>query len=295
MLKKMVVFLCACSLTGVFYLGCGGGGSSSNSPITGTGVFIDNVVVGLGYVSGDVSGKTDNTGTFKTSGSTIEFKVGSIVLGTPTDVQPFITPVFLVPNGTINNNALSRTAADNEVLDIARFLMSISDNTTTDGKLHIPPTVDNAALGKTLNFATDNAATIDAMITTIAGNVHIYSRNEAAAHLTGSILGELAGSYSGTYQATSSVGGQSGTWVSTVAGPHSDNTDSVSGTLTATSGLGAPDTTAFTGTVDPNGHVSFSGATPGTATITTSGTFTSTITVTKGGVVFTVVISGKKN
>lgn len=76
--------------------GCGSSSQSTATDQQSTGVFIDSAVSGLEYItSSDVSGITDENGTFKyNSGDTITFSMGSIVLGSAT-ASDVLTPYSL--------------------------------------------------------------------------------------------------------------------------------------------------------------------------------------------------------
>lgn len=79
-------FAASCALVAI---SCGGGSTNegiqsleSQTSEVFEGTFIDSPVEGLEYVSGRVQGVTDGEGRFKyENGSTIQFKIGSVVLG----------------------------------------------------------------------------------------------------------------------------------------------------------------------------------------------------------------------
>ncbi|MBU0992631.1 MAG: hypothetical protein KJ737_09075 [Proteobacteria bacterium] len=85
----------------VFVIGCGGGSSSdSDKSKMKTGVFVDDPVEGLTYVTDSTSGTTDQEGTFEyVIGESIAFYIGDVYLGTA-EGDDVITPVDLVPDAT---------------------------------------------------------------------------------------------------------------------------------------------------------------------------------------------------
>jgi hypothetical protein len=93
------------------------------------GRLIDAPVQGVRYESGSVSGITDDLGGFQyEKGSTIRFFIGDIALGEAVKGKAVITPLDLVPNGTIDTPA---------VINIARLLLSL-DSTPGDEQITIP-------------------------------------------------------------------------------------------------------------------------------------------------------------
>ncbi len=70
----------------VLLAGCGGGGGGSSSPETATGVFIDEAVEGLTFISGDQMGKTDAVADI-----VIDFSLSVNEFSADRDVQVAIT------------------------------------------------------------------------------------------------------------------------------------------------------------------------------------------------------------
>ena len=113
-----------------FTLSCGGGGSSSGggAPAIATGQFKDSNVEGLEYVSGTQSGTTDSMGTFTYEvGNTVTFSIGNVVLGTAEGAD-IVTPIDLVPDGSIT---------DRRVLNIVSFLLALDEDRNGDNGIRI--------------------------------------------------------------------------------------------------------------------------------------------------------------
>lgn len=93
------------------------------------GQLIDAPVQGVRYESGSVSGITGDLGEFQyEAGNTIRFFIGDIALGESVKGKAVITPLDLVPNGTIDTPA---------VINIARLLQSL-DSIPGDELITIP-------------------------------------------------------------------------------------------------------------------------------------------------------------
>ena len=227
--------------------GCGGGGGgvASSAATNVTGKFIDAAVSGMSYKCGTsttVSGTTTALGEYTCpAGQAVAFYVGDILIGKITSPTAIVTPMDLVGPGTSPTNAT--------VQNIVRFLMSVSSTAPATGTLTITPAVLTAATGKTLDFATASAATIDAQITFLKPGATVYTSAQATTHLNSSMNALFAGTYSGTY-----TGSFAGTWSVTidangvVTGTCTDPTPAtfpVTGNMTPTFGTGG--TYAFTG------------------------------------------------
>jgi hypothetical protein len=93
------------------------------------GRLIDAPVQGVRYQSGAVSGVTGDLGEFQyETGGTVRFFIGDIALGEAVRGKTVITPIDLVPNGTIDTPA---------VVNIARLLQSL-DSIPGDDRITIP-------------------------------------------------------------------------------------------------------------------------------------------------------------
>ncbi len=96
------------------------------------GRLIDTPVQGVRYESGSVSGITGDLGEFRyEAGNPIRFFIGDIALGEAVTGKAVITPLDLVPNGTIDTPA---------VVNIARLLQSL-DSIPGDNLITIPSTL----------------------------------------------------------------------------------------------------------------------------------------------------------
>ena len=221
-------------------IGCSGsdGGGAANF----TGKFVDATVEGLGYKCGPstvLSGSTTATGEFTCpAGQAVAFYVGDIQIGSVASPTAVVTPLDLVGANATPGNA--------KVMNIVRFLMSISSTNPTSGKLTIDPAVVAAAAGKTIDFATATNG-LDTLITTIRSGATVYTNAQATSHVTASVNGLFAGNYSGTYSGTAS-----GTWSITIDanGAVTGSVDGVAGTITGNMAttLSTGSTYGFTGT-----------------------------------------------
>jgi hypothetical protein len=125
--------------------------------IIADGRLIDGPVRGVNYRSGSLAGVTGVRGEFQyQAGERVAFFIGDIALGEPVDGKALITPVDLVPGGSIDSPA---------VINIARLLQSL-DVVPGDESITIPATVTAAAVRtddrvsaaiEYLDFADDSA------------------------------------------------------------------------------------------------------------------------------------------
>ncbi len=93
------------------------------------GRLIDAPVEGVSYASGSVTGVTNAQGGFRyEAGNRVRFFIGDIVLGEAVEGKAVITPLDLVPDGTIDTPA---------VINIARLLQSL-DSLPGDDRITIP-------------------------------------------------------------------------------------------------------------------------------------------------------------
>jgi hypothetical protein len=113
---------------------------NSNSDLVvviNNGQLIDAPVQGVRYESGSVSGITGDLGEFRyEAGNTIRFFIGDIALGDAVKGKAVITPLDLVPNGTIDTPA---------VINIARLLQSL-DSIPGDNLITIPAGLSTEAV-----------------------------------------------------------------------------------------------------------------------------------------------------
>ncbi len=131
----------------LMFTGCGSSSSSTSTPaaVAYNGKFVDNVVGGVSYVCGTVSGTTASDGTFGTcpADSIATFSIGGLTLGSSAATEDgifFLTDIVGVARDDISND---------EVLKIAVLLQSMdSDGDPTNG-ITVPP--EAAARGRPSN------------------------------------------------------------------------------------------------------------------------------------------------
>jgi pectate lyase len=154
------------------------------------GQLIDAPVQGVRYESGSVSGVTGDFGEFQyETGGTVRFFIGDIALGEEVMGKAVITPLDLVPNGTIDTPA---------VVNIARLLQSL-DSIHGDNRITIPAVLRAAAVRSNgavdtsiqyLDFADEtafvNAATqlISTLTVSYPFTAVLVDRQSAQKHLT---------------------------------------------------------------------------------------------------------------
>ncbi len=201
-MKKILLCLAFVCFFALLLTGCGGS-SSSGTPQTASGVFIDAPVEGLSYVSGSHSGVTGTGGTFTYEvGQPITFSLGGVTLGSATG-QPVITPVHIALSSNSSANASTIKA-----YRITQFLMSITNSTLNSTSMTITPAMRTAAQNLSINFDTvSDAALLSAVQTISSGVTQLVTSGTAIQHLSNSIYSNFAGTYSGTYSGTNS-----GTW-----------------------------------------------------------------------------------
>jgi hypothetical protein len=254
MRSKSLASIAATSLL-LIVSACGGGGGGTASSASFTGKFIDAAVSGMAYRCGTsttTSGSTTATGEYTcATGQAVAFYVGDILIGSVSAATAVVTPMDLVGNAAGPSTPT--------VMNIVRFLMSISSTDPTTGVLTIDPAAAAAAVGKTADFSTGGTA-LDGLITTVRPSARIYTTAEASTHMTSSVRGLFAGTYAGTY-----AGGSSGSWRLTIA---SDG--SVSGTSDAGAVTGTMATTLSTGATSTYGFNGSAGGTPWTGGLNVS-------------------------
>jgi hypothetical protein len=145
----LVVLLMFVTFT-LFACGGGGGGDGgSESPQVLSGQFVDAPVEGLSYTAGTTTGKTTSTGTFQyKNGETVTFKVGDIVLGT-SQGKAIVTPLDLARNA---KNDPDLSANDQMVVNMVRFLMTITGSNSNSQTFTIDQTTFNNCIAKAVDF-----------------------------------------------------------------------------------------------------------------------------------------------
>ena len=166
---------------------CGGGGGGGSDPQPTSGIFIDSAVSGLHYVSGDLTGTTDASGTFQCQ-STVKFYIGDILLG-EASCGDVITPVDLVSGAS--------DYTDPAVINIARFLQTLDDDGDPSNGIVITSAVAGLAADESVDFAqsaTDFESNVQVLVNTLtsartAGATNLISAAQAQSHL-GSTLAQ---------------------------------------------------------------------------------------------------------
>lgn len=220
------------------------------------GVFSDDPVEGMSYVSGSISGTTDADGTFTYNavGDNITFMVGDIEIGSG-DAKPFMTPVDLVSDD--DPSAVDET--NDRVTNIARFLQTIDDDGDPSNGILITQAILDAAAGLSVEFnvtiaAFESDVNVQAVVDTLtaattAGSRSLVSVAAAQSQLQATLLEAQAGNYAGTFDGTTaSHTPVSGTWLFAV-----DASGGVLGTFTDDSGTVLPTTVPLTGTLASSG------------------------------------------
>ncbi|MDM8548443.1 serine hydrolase domain-containing protein [Desulfobacterales bacterium HSG2] len=135
--SKGLNFFWVIIITAMMLLGCGDDGEDGTDGTDGTngvcvesprlksGLFLDSAVQGLSYVSGSLSGSTDQDGLYAyEEGTTVTFRIGDIVIGDNVSVKATMTPLDLVPG--------AQSYKDATVTNILRFLQTIDDDLNPD-------------------------------------------------------------------------------------------------------------------------------------------------------------------
>jgi hypothetical protein len=154
------------------------------------GQLIDAPVQGVRYESGPVSGVTGDFGEFQyQTDGTVRFFIGDIALGEAVRGKAMITPLDLVPNGTIDSPA---------VINIARLLQSLDsipgdDRITIPAVLHAEAVQSNGAVDTSIQYLdfADETAFVNAatqLISTVTASYPftavLVDRQSARKHLT---------------------------------------------------------------------------------------------------------------
>jgi hypothetical protein len=153
-LSILVAVVATLALTGAQCTFVAKSGTSSKHPeeenestlivVIREGRFIDGPVQGVSYISGALSGVTGRQGEFQYEvDNSIRFFLGDIALGEATAGKAIITPLDLVPGGSLETPA---------VINIARLLQSL-DSVPGDGRISIPGNLRSAAVHSNENVA----------------------------------------------------------------------------------------------------------------------------------------------
>jgi hypothetical protein len=172
------------------------------------GVFRNDTVIGLGYVSGGHSGLTDKGGAFTfEEGQGITFSVGALSIGSVPTARTLVTPVDLVPPGTDDSN---------RILNVVRFLMMLDQDGNANNGIQISAEVTAAAASwAPVDFdTTDLATTLGPIIQQASaadGVAHVLpDAATAQAHLVAGFYCTHSGNYYGTFGTNSTPPGMRG-------------------------------------------------------------------------------------
>jgi len=142
------------------------------------GVFLDSLVEGIYFVSGEQSGFTDANGTFQYEvGATIQFSVGGVIIGECLG-QELITPVNLVEGAT--------DASHPTVLNIASFIQTLDTDGNADNGITISLDVSQAI------EATQTIVIFDVPPTDFAWDPSVVTVVEAVINITFSTGGHTS-------------------------------------------------------------------------------------------------------
>jgi hypothetical protein len=174
---KKVLRSAAVLVTAIFLSACS---STSDHPKVAVGIFTDGPVYGLSYVSVGQSGTTGADGSFTYEvDNTVRFFVGGVTIGKAA-AKSQMTPVDLAKTLVPTANASNQC-----VVNIVRFLMSISTIDASTGKMTIDPSkVIGSASASDFNVSTYKFTTTLASISSGPK----YTEAQAKAHFTGVIM-----------------------------------------------------------------------------------------------------------
>ena len=182
-----------CGIVLLLLSACGGGGSSDSST-TGTttpdastaeGHFIDSAVSGLTYICGDITGITDENGTFTYYvDQEITFMIGDVVLGTASGAS-IVTPIGLVDGAKDETNET--------VINLLRFIQSLDNDGNLSNGINITTSIASALTNTAVNFrlsVTEFESTYDSLIEelpsyTDGSSRKLVSQADALEHFAG--------------------------------------------------------------------------------------------------------------
>ena len=124
--------------------GCGGSGTS-----TSTGVFVDDIVEGIEYVTATQSGVTNEKGEFKyLDGETVTFKVGGTTLGTSA-AKSLVTPIDLDSTASTSN-------ITSKVTNMAQLLQSLDEDLDPNNGIRISAATRTALKDTNVSLSPSN-------------------------------------------------------------------------------------------------------------------------------------------
>lgn len=161
--------------------GCGGGGSSSPSPVSPTvqsGVFVDSAVSGLTYTTATQSGTTDASGSYKyVAGETVKFYLyGKEIISTP--AYGLLTP--------FDNS--SQSLVSDYSLNLIRFLVTVDTDSNPANGITLPAFTGTFNVNFDQDMtAFENDANLASFLTTYAGGKTLEPLASAVTHFNGTV------------------------------------------------------------------------------------------------------------
>ena len=175
----------------VMFIGCGGGGSSSDTPSSASstlsGVFVDAKVEGLRYKTDSFDDFTNSDGVFKyKDGETIEFFLANLSLGSA-KAKALMTP-YTMSGDTDLQNPSTKT------LNIALLLQNCDSNRSDKSRLNVKKLKSYNFINMDLNQSgVQMESKINALLATgtfqdlIDSNNTLIDTQAAKEHLTGNV------------------------------------------------------------------------------------------------------------
>ncbi len=177
------------ALLGVFGLlsSCGGGDSSPET--SGTGIFLDSAVSGLGYSSISNSGTTSASGNFSyKAGETINFHLGTWSFGSA-DAASIITPLDLAGVDHITTNVVNRIrllqTLDSDTNLTNGIQISIPDSQLPTGSIDFDVSEADFESNQDLLTFLGAVTNSSSLVSRISSVVHLQSTINSAINLTG--------------------------------------------------------------------------------------------------------------
>ncbi len=173
------------SVAALLLSGCNSStGSSSTVVATGStgdvGLFLDAPVVGLEYSSKSHSGFTNSSGYFNyNSGEEVTFKAGKVTLGKikVTPANSTVTPISIVPNGTID---------DTRVVEILRVLQTLDSDNNSANEIVIPAVLNSTTA---IDLSENHTKLNDSQLASLIGvnRTALITETQAKTHFSDSL------------------------------------------------------------------------------------------------------------
>lgn len=175
--SKTILSICCTTLL----ISCGSDDMPDEEQATtpNVGVFIDSPVAGIEYSTDSYSGKTDEAGRFSfNDGETVQFSIGDIVLpGIKAESMVHVSDIF------------SGTTADQEVINLARLLLTLDTDNNPENGITIGTAAFTAATGITLDFSsTTFEADVANYITEAGGTSTLIAQDIAKTHIEATLV-----------------------------------------------------------------------------------------------------------